>query len=136
MTAESPFAPPAAASGIQWESLSGRLLVIEPHALERDIATILGAKDAVRADVHVIDQDEPETHEDTLIFPRVLISQLRPRIGQMVLGRLEQGNAKPGQTAPWRIAEATSQDQALGGDWLRKRKTFTAPAPDTGRPPF
>lgn len=132
---ESPFAPPAAASGIQWEELKGRLLVIEPHALEAKIPTSLGEKDAVRADVHVIDQDEAETHEDTLIFPRVLISQLRPRIGQMVLGRLEQGNAKPGQNAPWRIADATTQDQALGGDWLRKRKTFTAPAPAPA-PPF
>lgn len=135
---ESPFAAPAPAAGIQYDQLKGRLLVVEPHALEPKISTTLGEKDAIRADLHVIDQDEPETHEDVLIFPRVLISQLRPRIGQMVLGRLEQGIAKPGQSAPWRIAEATAQDQALGGDWLRKRKTtaFSRPASDTGAPPF
>lgn len=132
---ESPFAAPGAVSGIQYEELKGRLLVVEPHALEPKVMTSLGEKDAIRADVHIIDQDEPETYEDALIFPRVLISQLRPRIGQMVLGRLEQGVAKPGQNPPWRIAEATTQDQALGGDWLRKRKTtaFTQPAPN---PPF
>lgn len=136
---ESPFAAPATVSGIQYEQLKGRLLVVEPHALETNISTTLGEKDAVRADLHVIDQDEPETYEDTLIFPRVLIGQLRPRIGQMVLGRLEQGTAKPGQTAPWRIAEATAQDQALGGEWLRKRKAaaFAKPATsDVGAPPF
>lgn len=134
---ESPFAAPAAATGIQYDELKGRLLVVEPHALEPKISTTLGEKDAIRADLHVIDQDEPETHEDVLIFPRVLISQLRPRIGQMVLGRLEQGVAKPGQSAPWRIAEATTQDQALGGEWLRKRKTntFASPSPAPA-PPF
>lgn len=136
---ESPFAAPAEATGIQWEELKGRLLVIEPRTVEEKMSTSLGEKDAVRADVHVIDQDTPETHEDVLIFPRVLISQLRPRIGQMVLGRLGQGTAKPGQSAPWRITEATAQDQALGGDWLRKRKTtaFAGPAAsNVGAPPF
>lgn len=136
---ESPFAAPATVSGIQYEQLKGRLLVIEPHALEPKVSTTLGEKDAVRADVHVIDQDEPETYQDALIFPRVLIGQLRPRIGEMVLGRLEQGNAKPGQNAPWRIAEATTQDQKLGGDWLRKRNTNTFAKPaasDVGAPPF
>lgn len=134
---ESPFAAPAAATGIQWDELLGRLLVIEPRAVEAAISTSLGEKDAVRADLHVIDQDTPEDYEDVLVFPRVLISQLRPRIGQMVLGRLEKGVAKPGQSAPWRIAEATTQDQALGGEWLRKRKTnsFSALAPAPA-PPF
>lgn len=132
---DSPFADPAPASGIQYDQLKGRLLVVEPHALEPKISTTLGEKDAIRADLHIIDQDEPETFEDALIFPRVLISQLRPRIGQMVLGRLEQGVAKPGQNAPWRIAEATVQDQALGGEWLRKRKSFATPSPAPA-PPF
>lgn len=131
------FAAPGSAEGIPWAELHNRLLVVEPTELEKAIPTVHGETDAVRADVHVIDQDEPKTYADTLVFPRVLVSQLRSKVGQMVLGRLEQGVAKPGQTAPWRLAEATSQDQALGGEWLRKRKSpaFSQPAAQAA-PPF
>lgn len=137
-----PFAAPAPVTGVQWAELLGRLLVIEPHAVET-LTTTMGEGQAVRADVHVIDQPEPEMHEDVLIFPRLLAAQVKTRLGEMVLGRLEQGTAKPNQTAPWKLAEATAQDQALGGEWLRKRKSnaFAAPAPtrttsDAGAPPF
>lgn len=136
---DNPFAAPASASGIDWSELAGRLLVIEPHAVEPNVQTSLGTKDAVRADVHVIDQEVADTYDDALIFPRVLISQLRSKVGQMVLGRLEQGVAKPGQSAPWRLAEATTQDQALAGAWLRKRQTNTFTAPGQGQaggPPY
>lgn len=141
---ENPFAAPAPVTGVQWAELLGRLLVIEPHAVET-VNTSMGEGQAVRADVHVIDQPEPETHEDVLIFPRLLAAQVKTRLGEMVLGRLEQGTAKPNQTAPWRLADATAQDQALGGEWLRKRKTnaFATPAPaparavsNAGAPPF
>jgi hypothetical protein len=134
-----PFAAPASASGIQWADLLGRLLVIEPKGFEEGISTSLGAKDAVRADVHVID-GTPEDHEDVLIFPRVLISQTRSKVGEMVLGRLGQGNAKPGQSAPWQIQAPTEQDIAAGTAWLeqRKKNTFAAPAQSAGagQPPF
>ena len=140
-----PFAAPASASGISWEDLNGRLLVIEPHAVEHAVSTSLGPKDAVRADVHVIDV-EPEDYEDVLIFPRVLISQLSSRVGQKVLGRLGQGVAKPGQSAPWLISsEVSPADQQAGLDWLSRatRKPFAAPAAQPERvggyaaqPPF
>lgn len=136
-----PFAAPASASGIEWKNLLGRLLVIEPHSVEKDIPTSLGPKDAVRADVHVID-GTPESHADVLVFPRVLISQLSPKVGEKVLGRLGQGNAKPGQSAPWLILDATEADVAAGVAWLEARKsnTFAAPAATapaaSGQPPF
>lgn len=135
-----PFAAPASANGIQWTDLLGRLLVIEPKGLEKDIQTSLGAKDAVRADVHVIDGDEPASHEDVLIFPRVLISQTSSKVGEKVLGRLGQGQAKPGQSAPWMIQAPEQADITAGMAWLeaRKNNTFAAPASSTGAgaPPF
>lgn len=134
-----PFAAPASANGIQWTDLLGRLLVIEPKGLEKDIQTSLGAKDAVRADVHVIDGDEPTSHEDVLIFPRVLISQTSSKVGEKVLGRLGQGQAKPGQSAPWMVQAPTETDIATGMAWLeaRKNNTFAAPAATgAGAPPF
>ena len=119
-----PFTKPASATGIQWEDYLGKLLLIEPTAFESAIKTSLGERDAVRADVTVIDADGdgPEEIKDTLIFPRVLISQTRSLIDEKVLGRLSQGEAKPGQNPPWKLLEATDADVELGVRYLESRK--------------
>lgn len=122
----SPFSNPAAASGIQWEDHLGRLLLIEPKEFEKDIKTAFGDKNAVRADVTVIDAPEaPEEYPDALIFPGVLISQTRPLVGEKVLGRLGQGVAKPGQKPPWRLDDATEDDITIGMRYLESRKPAT-----------
>lgn len=133
----SPFAAPGSTSGIDYKELDGRLLLVEPRALEQDINTTLGTKDAIRADVTILDGPDAGTqHNDTLIFPRVLIGQLRTRLGQKVLGRLGQGQAKPGQNAPWLLEEATPADQEVGLAWLNKN-ALAAPAAASGaQPPF
>lgn len=133
------FAAPSSATGVKWEDFKGALLVIEPHKLEEGVLTSLGAKDAVRADVHVLDgPNAGDTYADTLIFPRVLIGQTRASIGKKVLGRLGQGNAKPGQNAPWMLSEATPQDQAAAQAWLAQRSNsaFAQPQTTTSQPPF
>lgn len=130
-----PFATPAAASGLDLEALNGKLLLITPLKVEEGISTNFGLKDAVRADVVVLDgPDAGSENADTLIFPLVLIGQLRSRIGQKVLGRLGQGQAKPGQKPPWKLSEATPADQEIGMAWLNKT-ALTTPAA-SGQPPF
>lgn len=137
-----PFANPATPSGIQWDDHNGRLLLIEPKDVEKDVATSFGEKDAVRADVTVIDApDEPEVYGDALIFPGVLISQTRSLIGQKVLGRLSQGVAKSGQKPPWRLDEATDDDVKIGSKYLESREPknanpFASAASSEGNPPF
>lgn len=132
-----PFAAPATPTGIDWSEQNGKLLLIEPTAVETGIPTSLGEKDAVRAYVTVITgPDSADVYEDCLIFPRVLQGQVRSRIGQKVLGRLGQGVAKPGQNAPWMLLEATADDIAKGTAYLEARearnKTFTKPAHNAG----
>ena len=104
------FASPGAAGG-GWSvaDAEGHLVVIEVQSLERDIPTSLGDKDAIRATVH--DITAGETFDETLIFPRVLIGSLKSRIGQKVLGTIGKGVAKPGQSPPWMLFDA-SADQA------------------------
>jgi hypothetical protein len=135
-----PFAAPAAAEGIKWAELSGRLLVIEPKSVEAGIATAFGETSAVRADVHVIDGPAPTTYDDVLVFPKVLQSQIKGSVGRQVLGRLGQGVAKPGQSAPWRIEDPTPKDVELGTKWLAQRNSNAfAAAGSTGdadTPPF
>lgn len=134
-----PFAAPAAASGMDWAGHLGRLLLVEPHSHEQGIQTSLGTKDAVRATITVLDGDTAGTVlEDVLVFPKVLIGQLRPKIGEKVLGRLGQGEAKPGQNAPWKLAEAGPADVQVGMAWLnRVTPPAAAAAPAAAEvPPF
>ncbi len=127
---QDPFTSPGSAgAGIAWADYNGALLLIEVHALETGIKTTFGDTDAIRADVVVIDgEDKGERYDDTLVFPKILQSQLRSKVGQKVLGRLGQGTAKPGQSAPWILAEATEEDKKDGVAYLTGQMS-TAQAP-------
>lgn len=122
---DSPFAAPAApGDGITWADLKGCLLLIEPISVETDINTSYGMSDAVRANVVVLDGEEKgERYDNTLVFPKLLQSQLSSKIGQKVLGRLGQGQQKPGQSPPWILSEATEQDQQVGLAYLQSNET-------------
>lgn len=110
------FDGPGSASGIAWDDLKGKLLLITPQSVEK-VATSFGEKEAVRAKVAVLDAAEGQDNEypDTLIFPKALISQVRANVGtgRMNLGRLGQGSAKAGQKPPWLLDEPTDQDKTV-----------------------
>lgn len=97
------------ASGAQFpmEEHLGDLLVIHVLGFEEDIPTAIGDSDAVRVSILVADSDNPEhigqEYDDALLFPKVLVSSLRGKVGtgRPVLGRLGQGQAKPKQSPPW-----------------------------------
>ena len=107
----STFAAPAASSGFTPADHDGHLLVIEVHLYQTGIVTSLGEKDAIYATIHDIDLGE--TFDDALIFPRVLVGSLKSRVGQKVLARLGQGVAKPGQSAPWILNDASGDPKAV-----------------------
>lgn len=127
----SQFASPAPpGEGIQWADLNGALLLISVTHLEQGIKTAFGDSDAIRAKVAVLDGPQANTvHENTLIFPKVLRSQLAGAVGQTVLGRLTQGTAKPGQSPPWMLAAATPADEQTATTWLANRNAQAAPQP-------
>lgn len=126
-----PFATPGTAGGgIDWEANKGALLLIEATSIETGIKTTFGDKDAIRANVSVLDGPQAgEQYPDCLIFPGVLIGQLRSRLGQKVLGRLSQGVAKPGQKPPWLLEDPTDADRAVGVQHLSQQMA-------TAEPPF
>lgn len=117
---DNPFAAPAEpGAGFTPRDHEGRLLYIEPLSYETSIKTTYGDTDAVRADIVVIDGDNaPDKYPDSLIFPSVLVSQVKGKIGEKVLGRLTTGIAKPGQSAPWKLAPATPEDVEVGKRYL------------------
>ena len=114
-----PFEDPGHADKIEWSEVNGSLLLFDVTGIERDVATVHGVSDAVKAKVTVLDgTDQGTTYEDILVFPKVLRSQLSGRVGKMVLGRLEQGAAEKGKNPPWTLADPTDKDKQVGRDWI------------------
>lgn len=131
-----PFAAPAPpGSGIKWDELAGRLLLIEPSAVKTDIKTAYGDSDAVVADIAILDGDaKGDTYPEALVFPKVLQGQLKSKLGEKVLGRLGQGTAKPGQSAPWLLEEATADDYEVGTRYLEYRSKNEIAKPAEAEP--
>lgn len=118
------FAQPSApGDGIKWDAHKGALLLVEPLSLEVGVKTSFGDADAVKANVYVIDgQGAGDSYTETLIFPKLLVSQTKNQLGQKILGRLGQGTQKPGQSAPWLLNEATPEDIAKAEAWVVANK--------------
>lgn len=107
----SQFESPASGTGIDWADYKGALLIVDVREVVKDINTVHGITDAVRADITVVDGPHAGAiHIDALIFPRALKAQTAPMVGKKVLGRLGQGEPKPGMNPPWRLANATDLD--------------------------
>jgi hypothetical protein len=129
------FATPSApGGGITWADHKDALLLIEPLSFEAQVSTAFGAADAVKANVTVIEgAGAVATYDETLIFPKLLVSQTKSSIGQKLLGRLGQGSAKPGQSPPWLLNEASAADIAKAEAWVAQN---AQPAMASAKPPF
>lgn len=116
------FSAPAAGGRFNAEASNGKLLLIRPDEYKTEFPTSFGVKDTIRANIVVIDEKDvsaSEEVEDGLIFGGVLIGQLKSKIGKgLVLGRLEQGTAKPGQKPPWRLADPTDAEKDVARAYL------------------
>jgi hypothetical protein len=66
------------------------------------MSTNFGTTSAVRATVTVIDGDKAgETYDDTLIFPKVLQSQLKSKLGEKGPGTRRRANDAAGIASIW-----------------------------------
>lgn len=123
MTTIDQFSAPAEPGGgdkLPLADLLGSLLLFTVGQITEGMDTEYGKASPVGASVAVLDGDKKgEVFDDALIFPRVLISQLKHAVGGgMVLGRLEQGEKKPGKNPPWRLADPTDDDKATARKYL------------------
>jgi hypothetical protein len=116
-----PFNSPATGGGdkLPLDDLVGALLIFDVREQCTEMQTSFGPASPIRCDVAVLDGGhKAETYPDTLVFPRVLMGQLRPHIGGKVLGRLGKGEAKPGKSAPWTLTDPTEADKETGRKYL------------------
>lgn len=117
-------------TGAKITEFDGRLLLIQPTEHREGIATSFGPADAVVADITILDGGTPGQEEyGVLVFQKALQGQLRPKIGtgRYVLGRLGRGTAKPGQSAPWILAEPTEADKNTARAHLNKAAAAQQP---------
>lgn len=99
--------------------VNGHVVLIYVKAFEPEITTSMGAAAAVRLDV--VDLDTGNHYLDVLWFAKVIVSKLRDLAGQApVLAQITQGTAKPGQSAPWELTDASASDKATAAAaaWL------------------
>jgi hypothetical protein len=116
---------------LDYETVNGALLLFTVHGVKSGIPTAFGDKDAVEADVAVLDgPHKGDVYNDCLVFPLVLQGQLRGL--DVVLGRLGQGVPKPGQKPPWRLTDPTEADELVGERYL----TFAATQAQAEEEPF
>lgn len=119
-----PFNSPAVSSDTKITEFAGDLLLITPTSYEEEVQTVHGAKDAVKANIVVIDEKRPErsdTHDGILIFQGRLIGQTKPFVGKgLVLGRLREAKElqKKGQNAPWLLDDPTDDDKTAAREYL------------------
>lgn len=99
---------------------NGNLLLFFPTEVRRGIKTSNGDADAVSCS-RVVNLDTGRVLHNTLIFGTALV----PNIGGgapdgVVLGRLGQGEGKPGQSKPWILLPHDEQELFRAQDWLAK----------------
>ena len=107
------FTSPATSGGavLKPAELEGHLLVVEPEEFIENMPTAMGTSDAIRVTVH--DITDSISAESVLWFNKVLVANLKARIGQKVLAVMGQGTARPGQSAPWILVDASSEPTAV-----------------------
>jgi hypothetical protein len=120
-----PFTDPS--GGQKITDYLGRLLLITPLELVEAIQTSVGTSDAVRADVVVLDGDDaPDELSGMLVFQKVLLAELKPRIGKsMLLGVLKtRPTTKKGQSDPYVLEIATDDQKEVARMYLAGKDPF------------
>lgn len=130
------FSAPTQGQSLKPIDIEGHLLVVEPAEFTPNVPTAFGDSDAIRCAVH--DITDSETYDDVLWFSTVLVNSLKARIGQKVLGVMGKGVAKPGQSAPWVLVDASGEAAAVQAATAylegRAAQQFTTPAPAAPEP--
>jgi hypothetical protein len=110
----------------------GHLLLVRPVEFLPDFPTSNGNRDAVRIDICDLSANDERgqwgaVYRDALWFGRVLVSGLRRQIGDLVLGRMSQGVAKPGQNPPFNLVDMMPDPQAVSAaqQWLSQHPEFS-----------
>lgn len=130
------FSDPTQGERCSPSEVIGHLLIIKPTEHRTGVPTAnYGPKDAIQVDVVDLDQGG-KIFRDCLWFNGVLIGSLRGHLGELVLGRMAQGQPKPGQSAPY-ILETVPDGPAKQGaqQWVNANPGFMSGFADPNTTP-
>ena len=123
---QDPFASGAGSSGANITDFEGSLLYIIPKEFHNSkkgegiMTQDYGEKDAVTAEIHVLDGDHKgEVHDNVLVFQGRLLGALRPQVGKRpYVGRLGKGSEKVKGNFPWEFSkELTDKERKLAREY-------------------
>lgn len=134
------FAAPAAAGDLLGPGeILNHLLLIAPTEYRTGIVTKYNkpdnpTSDAIVVDVAVLTQTNAQgaipVYHDVLWFNVGLRLTLKKQMGQLILARMGQGEAKGGQDPPYQLIDATTDAQAVAfaEQWIAANPQFEADA--------
>lgn len=148
-----PFDEPGGLDSLKWTDYDGRLVLITPAEVKRDVPNMdnTGVRDVTFGDVVVLDgPGAPEIFRGTPIYPRFLQAQVRANVGtgRSNLGRVGKDASRQvrGQSAPWVLGAPTDADKKVARDYLASAHATPArppagsgtvdPTTFTSEPPF
>jgi hypothetical protein len=121
------------------KDLLGELVLFSPTEHVEEVQTDFGTKDAVLTDLVVITAEGgPAEYTDVMIFQGSLIGQLKRKIAgqKKLLGRIDKGEAKKGQNAPYILTAPSDEDKQLARDYLAGRVVAAAAPLTKAEDPF
>lgn len=107
---------------------NGHLIIVENIGAPYRTNTNFGETDAIKADVTVLtDPAGPKEFRQTQVFGAAMVGTLsRASTGAQVLGRIGQGVAKQGQSAPWVINPWNPGDEVFAQSYVEQRNAARA----------
>jgi hypothetical protein len=118
-TFSAPAAPGATGDKFDIKAHNGALLLIDVNGIKEQVETVHGPADAIACNIAVLDgEHKGDEYDDTLVFPRVLVGQLKGSIGKQVLARLGQGEKQPGKNPAWILNAPTDDDTEVAGRYV------------------
>ena len=124
------FDNPGSTSAVKWVEQQGRLVLIWARESIPDFPRNDGPGEVIRADVVVLDppNSAPILYENTIIFPKKMLGQVRNNIGKgrPNLGRVGQEAAKPGQNPAWILMDPEENDKRMAMAYLQNPNAMAA----------
>lgn len=98
----------------------GDLVIIAVNEFMPNFPTAMGTRDTIKAEIAVVDgKNKGARYAEALIFGSKLVPQLRNKVGSVVLGRINTGLAKAGQSAPYILDKASPQEYDSADAWTK-----------------
>ncbi len=114
--------PPPQLGFLKTAEFAGCLVLVYVKRLHEDMIMPDGKTiDGVEVELHALDGPKAGTVDKGIMTQRVIVGSLRNAVGgDPVLGRIGQGIANPGKSAPWILEPFTDADAALATGYVQR----------------